>query len=115
MRVDLRPGFVSHIGPRGLQLWQRVLHLWLALERKHNNKDTERCNHGSNCSAAVHQQNRQVSVCLTLITKKLQLRIVDWEQKETSTRAKHEKERNERDKNRRFHLYISKWSMTNMH
>lgn len=34
VRVDLRPGFVRHVGSRSLQLGQRVLHLRLALRRE---------------------------------------------------------------------------------
>lgn len=36
--VDLRPGFVRHVGSRSLQLGQRVLHIWLALRRKRKEK-----------------------------------------------------------------------------
>lgn len=38
VRVDLGPGFVRHVGARGLQLGGRVLHLWLALRRETERK-----------------------------------------------------------------------------
>lgn len=38
VRVDLRPGFVCHVGARSLKLGEAVLHLRLALRRKEEQK-----------------------------------------------------------------------------